>query len=60
MIYISNSQNFFSSFENNTISRGIPLEYMLDKGRLVNIHLNNNLQSYYVLPTVKSTANNIG
>lgn len=33
--------------------RGILLEYMLDKIGLVNVYLNNHLQSYYILLTVK-------
>lgn len=52
-MWISNSQKFSSMSENNTMPRGTALEYMLDKIRLVNSHITNNLESYYVLITVR-------
>lgn len=47
-MWISNNQKFSCMSENNTMPRGTPLEYMLNKIGLVS-----NLESYYVGLTVR-------
>lgn len=52
-MWISNNQKFSCMSENNTMPRGKPLEYMLDKTGLVSSQVTNNLESYYVGLTVR-------